>query len=71
MHYVRDRASEHVTLMILGLPRMLDWLQARFEGREAPTGTDTVASVALSPRAWFGFLRMLGAVAKTVVGSAR
>lgn len=71
VHYVRDRASDHATLMILGLPRMLDWLQARFEGREAQTGTDTVASVALSPRAWFGYVRLLAAAAKTVVGRAR
>ena len=70
--YVRDRLSEHITLMILGMPTMLAWLDKRFADVDAPvtTHTRTVTSLALSPRAWPGFARMLGAAAKTAVGLA-
>ncbi len=70
--YVRDRLSEHISLMVLALPAMTTWLQQRFEDDSAPvaTGTRTVASIALSPRTWPGFARMLVAVAKTATGRA-
>ena len=70
--YVRDRLSEHITLMILGMPTKLAWLDKRFAGVDAPVTTRTriVTSLALSPRAWPGFARMLGAAAKTAVGRA-
>ncbi|MBU1801464.1 MAG: lipase family protein [Actinobacteria bacterium] len=70
--YLRDRLSEHISLMILGLPTMLTWLERRFQQDPAPvtTRTRTVTSTALSPRAWPGFVRMLGAAAKTATGRA-
>lgn len=68
--YVRDRLSEHISLMILGLPRMLDWLERCFDGHPPAAGTRTVTSVALSPKTWPGFVRLLGPAARTVVGAA-
>lgn len=70
--YVRDRLSEHISLMILGLPAMSTWLSERFEddARPVTTGTRTVTTIALSPKAWTGFVRMGIAAAKTVVGRA-
>nr|WP_281363785.1 lipase family protein [Nocardioides daedukensis] len=72
--YLRDRFSEHISLMILGLPAMLDWLERRFDGEQAPVGTSTVNSIALSGhsigRSLPAFLRLFGAAAKTVVGRA-
>lgn len=70
VRYLRDRLSEHISLMVLGLPQMLAWLEERFEGGPAPTGTATVTSLALSPRSWGGFARMLAAAARTAVGRA-
>jgi pimeloyl-ACP methyl ester carboxylesterase len=70
--YVRDRLSEHLSLMVLGLPAMLTWLERRFQPDPAPvtTRTRTVTSVALSPRTWPGFARVLVAAARTTVGRA-
>ena len=70
--YVRDRLSEHISLMILGLPAMLTWLEKRFQDDSAPatTGTRTVSSIALSPRSVPGFVRMFVAAAKTITGRA-
>ena len=70
--YLRDRLSEHISLMILGLPAMLTLLERRFQDDPVPitTRTRTVTSVALSPRAWPGFARMLAAAAKTATGRA-
>ncbi|KRF19951.1 hypothetical protein ASG90_19665 [Nocardioides sp. Soil797] len=70
VRYVRDRCSEHISLMVLAMPAMMDWLEQRFEGEEPPTGTATVTSLALSGRALVGFAAMLGAAAKTLVGRA-
>ena len=46
--------------------------EERFEDDSAPvtTGTRTVTSIALSPRAWPGYVRMLLAAAKTATGRA-
>lgn len=70
--YVRDRFSEHLSLMVLGLPAMLGWLERRFTDDPRPVGnrTRTVTSMALSPRAWPGFVQVLAGAAKTVVGRA-
>lgn len=68
--YVKDHLSEHISLMILGLPVMLNWLERRFRGIEPTSGTHAVRSLALSPRAWPDYVRMLGAAARTVVGRA-
>ncbi|QIX28425.1 lipase [Nocardioides sp. JQ2195] len=70
VRYVRDRLSEHLSLMVLAMPVMMEWMEQRFEGADIENGTETVTSVALSLRAWAGFARMLGAAAKTVVGRA-
>jgi hypothetical protein len=51
--YVRDRLSEHLSLMVIAAPAMLEWLTDRFAGTPLPpSGTTTVwsiASSALSP----------------------
>lgn len=71
VRYVRDRLSEHIVLMILGMPATLGWLEQRFRGEVEPaTGTTTVLSVALSPKAWPGFARLLASAAMTVLGRA-
>ncbi len=79
--YLRDGASEHISLMLLGFPVMLGWLQDRFAGHVAalsdgPTPVESRArtqdhlSLALSPRSWPGFVRMGAATARTLVGRA-
>lgn len=70
VRYVRDRLSEHISLMVIGLPAMLDWLADRFERESAPGGTATVLSLGISPRAWVGYVRMLGSAGKTALGRA-
>lgn len=68
--YLRDRLSDHISLMVLGLPTMLGWLERRFEGHEPATGTRTVTSLALAPRTWPGFVRMAAAATRTLTGRA-
>lgn len=68
--YLRDRLSEHISLMILGLPTMLGWLDDRFAGKVPETGIRTVTSLATSPRSWPGFARLLLGAAKAAVGRA-
>lgn len=69
--YLRDRLSEHTSLMVLGFPSMLHWLVDRFETHEpASTGTRDRVSLALSPRAWPEFVRMAASLARTLVGHA-
>ncbi|MCQ4122699.1 lipase family protein [Rhodococcus tibetensis] len=47
--YVRDRLSEHLSLMVISAPAMLEWLTDRFAGRPLPAaGTTTVWSIACS-----------------------
>ncbi|WP_082563576.1 MULTISPECIES: lipase family protein [unclassified Nocardioides] len=70
VRYLSDRLSEHISLMVLAMPTMLGWLEDRFEGAEVPTGSDTTFSVALSPRAWIGYARMLASAARATVGRA-
>ena len=69
--YLRDGASEHISLMLLAFPAMLDWLVARLEGAPPTSaGTRDHLSLALSPRAWPGFAAMGAAAARTVLGRA-
>lgn len=68
--YLRDRLSEHISLMILGLPVMLGWLDDRFTPAEAPQGVVTARSVALTPRAVPEFSRLLWSSLRTVTGCA-
>ncbi len=67
--YIRDRVSEHLSLMILATPTVLEWLGDRFDGAPEPTGsTRTVWSSALSPTSLRGFLGMGRAALLTLVG---
>lgn len=75
--YLRDRASEHISLMLLAFPVMLGWLEDRFaqgglERDRGPgeSGTHDRLSLALSPRTWPEFVRMGAAGARAVVGRA-
>jgi hypothetical protein len=49
--YVRDEASEHVSLFLTGAPLALNWLNERLAGASVPAGcsTTTVLSTALTP----------------------
>lgn len=70
VEYVRDRVSEHVSLMILGMPLMLHWLEDRFEG--TPLGESrTHLSVGLSWQAVRGYAELIGSVLRVVTGRAR
>lgn len=77
--YLRDAASEHISLMLLGFPVMLRWLERRFEDHaDAPSSpgpadlgtarTQDHLSLALSPRALLGFAHLGAAAARTVLG---
>ena len=75
--YLRDGASEHISLMLLGFPVMLDWLVRRFEEHATPpadvpairsTGTRDHLSLALRPSSWQGFVGMGASAARTVLG---
>ena len=59
--YLRDRLSEHLTLLPLSTPLAVNWLADRFNDRELPpAGTRTVRSVIFSRRE---FRTMLGGIA--------
>jgi Secretory lipase len=67
--YIRDRISEHLSLMLLSTPTVLEWLTARFDGAPEPVGsTRTVWSTALSPTSLRGFLGMGKAALATLIG---
>jgi hypothetical protein len=67
--YRRDRCSEHLSLMVLAAPTVLDWLSDRFAGRALPdAGTKTVLSMALNPSAIRGFAALARAAGKVVLG---
>ncbi|WP_207837184.1 lipase family protein [Williamsia soli] len=76
--YIRDRVSEHLSLMILSTPTVLEWLTARFDGAPEPVGsTRTVWSTALSSTSLRGllgsgrgFLGMGKAALFTAIGGA-
>lgn len=75
--YLRDGASEHISLMLLGFPVMLGWLERRFEdhraacpGVAAPpaTGNRDHLSLALLPSSWSGFAGLGVVAVRTVLG---
>ncbi|MBJ8347979.1 lipase family protein [Antrihabitans sp. YC2-6] len=67
--YVRDRWSEHITLMILAAPTVLDWLSDRFDGKPLPKAhTRTVRSIALKPSSLSGFAALAAAAGRVIAG---
>ncbi|MCM6778072.1 lipase family protein [Nocardia sp. CDC159] len=52
--YVRDNFSEHISLEILAMPRVLVWLKDRFDGVPVPNGCDIrqEGSMTLDPATW-------------------
>ncbi|MBV9351748.1 MAG: lipase [Mycobacterium sp.] len=69
VEYLRDRLSEHITLMPLSAPIALDWLTDRIAGRPLPApGIKTVWSTAWSRKGIRGLLRMALVAAKVVMG---
>ncbi|MFI1915585.1 lipase family protein [Nocardia sp. NPDC020380] len=67
--YVRDRLSEHFSLLPLATPMSLDWLADRLAGRSLtePT-TKTVWSVALSPAHWRSMVEMATTAMRVALG---
>lgn len=67
--YVRDRLSEHFSMMVLGTPMSLDWLADRLAG-EPPTadGDTTVWSVLTSPTTLRGLLEIATTTARVLLG---
>lgn len=67
--YVRDRCSEHISLMLLSAPLALNWLKGRCQGQAAaPSRTTTVRSLTLSTKAIRGYLGILVTMLKIVTG---
>jgi hypothetical protein len=66
--YLRDRLSEHLSLMVLSAPVVFDWLTDRFEGAPVPAAhTATVWSTAFRMASLSGFLRVGRAAAKAIL----
>lgn len=68
--YVRDRISEHLSLALIGFPLSVGWLESRFRSGGGSAGRRDVLSLALSPKSWPGYLRMVGSLGRTVTGAA-
>nr|WP_254206976.1 lipase family protein [Nocardia alni] len=67
--YVRDRLSEHFTLLPLATPLSLDWLADRIAGVPvSEAGTRTVWSVAADPGSWRGLLGMALTATRVALG---
>jgi alpha-beta hydrolase superfamily lysophospholipase len=67
--YVRDRLSDHFSLLPLATPMSLDWLADRIAGLPvSDTTTRTVWSVAANRRSWRGLLEMLGTATRVTLG---
>ncbi|MEU6562203.1 lipase family protein [Nocardia nova] len=67
--YVRDRLSEHFSLLPLATPMSLDWLADRLAGVPVTeTGTRTVWSVVADPGRWRGLLDMAGTAGRVLLG---
>ncbi|MGY4098307.1 lipase family protein [Nocardia sp. R16R-3T] len=67
--YVRDRLSEHFSLLPLATPISLDWLSDRLAGEPVrDVGDSTVWSVAASPTGVRGLWEMLGTAVKVTLG---
>ncbi|WTL34939.1 lipase family protein [Nocardia sp. NBC_01503] len=69
--YVRDRLSEHFSLLPLATPLSLDWLADRIAGKTLtePT-TKTVWSVALWPAQWRGMVELATTAMRVTFGLA-
>ncbi|WP_319446626.1 MULTISPECIES: lipase family protein [unclassified Mycobacterium] len=69
VRYVRDRLSEHITLLPLSVPVTMAWLTDRFAGRQlgAP-GVKTVWSIVASPKAFGGLLMTALVATKVAIG---
>ncbi|MBL1073022.1 lipase [Nocardia sp. 2] len=67
--YVRDRLSEHFSLLPLSTPISLDWLADRIDGKplQAPT-TKTVWSVAFASAHWRSMVEMATAAMRVTLG---
>ncbi|MBF6143837.1 lipase family protein [Nocardia nova] len=69
--YLRDRLSDHFTLLPLATPLSLDWLADRIAGRpvtDADTETRTVWSVMASPSRWRGLFELAGTAGRMILG---
>ncbi|WP_067884998.1 lipase family protein [Nocardia vaccinii] len=67
--YLRDRLSEHLTLLPLATPLSLDWLADRIAGRPLPEpSTRTVWSVVTDSSSWRGLLEMTVTATRVVLG---
>lgn len=67
--YLRDRLSEHFTLLPLATPMTLDWLADRIAGRPVPeAGTRTVWSVVTDSTSWRGVLEMTVTATRVALG---
>ncbi|WP_040829332.1 lipase family protein [Nocardia jiangxiensis] len=67
--YLRDRLSEHFSLLPLATPLTLDWLADRIAGREVPEpSTRTVWSVVTDSSSWRGLLEMTVTATRVVLG---
>ncbi|MEC3914361.1 lipase family protein [Nocardia sp. CDC160] len=67
--YVRDRLSEHFSLLPLATPMSLDWLADRLAGKTLTEPiTKTVWSVALSPAHWRGMVEMATTAMRVTLG---
>ncbi|MFB7720389.1 lipase family protein [Nocardia sp. NPDC056100] len=67
--YIRDRLSEHFSLLPLATPLSLDWLADRIAGKTLtePT-TKTIWSVALRPEHWRGLVEMATTAMRVTLG---
>ncbi|MDV3123714.1 lipase family protein [Mycobacterium sp. 21AC1] len=69
VEYLRDRLSEHLTLMPLSAPAALDWLTDRIAGRPlGQPGITTVLSLACSRQGIGGLLRMAQVAGRVFLG---
>jgi hypothetical protein len=67
--YLRDRCSDHFTLLPLSTPISLQWLADRFAGKQLPpAGTRTVRSVATMAPGVRGLLVMAGTALRAAFG---
>lgn len=67
--YLRDRLSEHFSLLALATPVSLDWLADRLAARPVPPSeTRTVWSIAASRSAGRGYLFMASTVLRALFG---
>ncbi|MFE3191279.1 lipase family protein [Nocardia sp. NPDC059240] len=67
--YVRDRLSEHFSLLPLATPLSLDWLADRLAGKTlTEPSTKTVWSVALAPAHWRSMVEMATTAMRVTLG---